>query len=73
MLLPHLRSSLDPLLKSWGIEAIGTVGTEIPYDPQQHQLLEGSVQPGKQVRVRYQGYCQGEKLLYRAKVSPLQA
>lgn len=69
VLLPHLRSSLEPLLKDWGIEPIGSVGDEISYDPQWHQLMEGTAQPGDRVRVRYQGYCQGEKLLYRAKVS----
>jgi len=69
-LAPLLRP-LDQLLQSWGVEAIAPVGAEIPYDPQQHQLMEGSAQPGETVRVRYVGYCQGDRLLYRAKVSPL--
>lgn len=69
-LLPLLRP-IDQLLQQWGIEAIAPVGTEIPYNPQQHQLMEGGAEPGDRVRVRYTGYRQGEKLLYRAKVSPV--
>jgi len=67
-LLPLLRP-IDRLLENWGIEAIAPVGTEIPFDPHLHQLMEGSAEPGDRVRVRYTGYRQGEKLLYRAKVS----
>lgn len=69
-LLPLLRP-IDRLLQEWGIAAIAAVGTEIEYDPHQHQLMEGSAQTGDRVRVRYTGYRQGEKLLYRAKVSPI--
>ncbi|NJL68305.1 MAG: helix-turn-helix domain-containing protein [Oscillatoriales cyanobacterium RU_3_3] len=68
-LLPLLRP-VEQLLQQWGVEAIAPVGVEIPYDPQQHQLLEGTAQPGETVKVRYTGYRQGDKLLYRAKVSP---
>lgn len=69
--LAPLVRPLDQLLSQWGIEAIAPVGAEIPYDPQQHQLMEGSAQPGDTVRVRYVGYVQGDRLLYRAKVSPV--
>jgi molecular chaperone GrpE (heat shock protein) len=69
-LLPLVRP-IEQLLQKWGLEAIAPVGAEIPYDPQQHQLLEGTAQPGEKVKVRYIGYRQGEKLLYRAKVSPI--
>lgn len=69
-LLPLLRPIAD-LLQHWGIESIGRVGAEVEYAPQQHQLLEGHAQPGERVRVRYVGYRQGERLLYRAKVSPI--
>lgn len=69
-LLPLLRP-IDGLLQQWEVEAIATVGVEVSYDPQQHQLMEGHATPGEQVRVRYTGYRQGEKLLYRAKVSPV--
>lgn len=68
-LLPLMRP-VEKLLQEWGVEAIAPVGTSIPYNPQQHQLLAGTAQPGEQVTVRYTGYRQGEKLLYRAKVIP---
>jgi molecular chaperone GrpE (heat shock protein) len=58
------------LVAAWEVEPIGTVGTEVPYDPQNHQLMGGTVQPGESVRVRYVGYRQGDRLLHRAKVSP---
>jgi molecular chaperone GrpE (heat shock protein) len=60
------------LLKRWGVENIGTVGEKIPYNPQYHQLLQGNAVTGDWVEVRYVGYRQGDKLLYRAKVSPLE-
>lgn len=69
-LLPLVRP-IQQLLQQWGVEAIAPVGAGIPYDPQLHQLLEGTAQPGETVKVRYTGYRQGEKLLYRAKVSPI--
>lgn len=68
-LLPLLRP-IEQLLQQWGVEAIAPVGAELPYDPQLHQLLAGTAQPGETVKVRYTGYRQGDKLLYRAKVSP---
>ncbi len=69
-LLPLLRP-VEKLLQQWGVEAIALVGAELPYDPQMHQLLEGTAQLGEPVKVRYTGYRQGEKLLYRVKVSPI--
>ena len=45
------------------------MGAEVAYNPQMHELIEGTAEPGATVRVRYTGYVQGEKLLYRAKVS----
>lgn len=69
-LLPLLRP-IEQLLQQWGVEAIAPVGAELPYDPMLHQLMEGMVQPGEIVKVRYTGYRQGDKLLYRAKVSPV--
>lgn len=68
-LLPLLRP-MENLLASWEVSAIAPVGSEVPYDPQRHQLIEGDTQPGEPVKVRYTGYYQREKLLYRAKVSP---
>jgi DNA-binding Xre family transcriptional regulator len=69
-LLPLLRP-IEQLLQQWGIEATATVGEEIPYDPQHHQLMGGIAEPNQLVRVRYAGYRQGDRLLYRAKVSPV--
>ncbi len=69
-LLPLLRP-VEQLLQQWGVEAIATVGAELPYDPQLHQMLEGTAQPGDSIKVRYVGYRQGDRLLYRAKVSSL--
>ena len=69
-LLPLLRP-VEQLLQHWGVESIAPVGAEIPYNPQQHQLLEGTAQPGEPVKIRYTGYRQGDKLLYRAKVIPV--
>lgn len=68
--LPLVRP-VEQLLQEWGVEAIASVGSELPYDPQWHQLMEGTAQPGELVRVRYTGYRVREKLLYRAKVSPI--
>ncbi len=69
-LLPLVRP-VEQLLQEWGVEAIASVGSELPYEPQWHQLMEGTAQAGELVRVRYTGYRVGEKLLYRAKVSPI--
>lgn len=69
-LLPLVRP-LEQLLQQWGVEAIAPVGAELPYDPRLHQLLEGTAQPGDRVKVRYTGYCHGDKLLKRAQVSPV--
>jgi DNA-binding Xre family transcriptional regulator len=71
-LLPLLRP-IDALLQDWGVSAIAPVGAELPYSPQHHQLLEGTANPGDLVKIRYTGYQQGAKLLYRAKVSPVKS
>lgn len=69
-LLPLTRP-IEQLLQEWNVEAIAPVGAEIPFDPYQHQLMGGSAEPGNRVRVRYAGYRQGDRLLHRAKVSPI--
>ena len=69
-ILPLIKP-VEQLLKQWGVEAIASVGEEVAYDPQHHQLIEGTAAPGEPVKVRYTGYRQGEKLLHRAKVSPV--
>lgn len=66
-----LVEPVEQLLKQWNVSAIATVGEELAYDPQQHQLMRGIAQPGELVKVRYVGYKQGDKLLHKAKVSPV--
>jgi transcriptional regulator with XRE-family HTH domain len=67
--LVPLTKSIEQLISSWGVTVIGAVGTEIVYDPQWHQLIEGAVNPGEIAIVRYVGYRQGDKAIFRAKVS----
>lgn len=69
-LLPLVKP-VEKLIQQWGLEAIGFVGEELPYDPQWHELMKGTAQTGDTVKVRYIGYKQGDRLLYRAKVSPV--
>ena len=69
-LMPLVRP-IEQLLQQWHVTAFVTVGTEIAYDPQWHQLMNGTATRGDRVRVRYAGYCHGEKLLCRAQVSPV--
>jgi molecular chaperone GrpE (heat shock protein) len=69
-LLPLVRP-VENLLQQWGVESFAPVGSEVPYDPQFHQLIEGSAKAGETVKVRYTGYRIGSRLLFRAKVSPL--
>jgi transcriptional regulator with XRE-family HTH domain len=76
--LPAIRilslvKPIEKLLKQWDIETIGTVGMQIPYNPQQHQLIEGAIEPGELVEIRNLGYRQGDRLLHRAKVKPIAA
>lgn len=71
-LLPLVRP-VEELLETWGVQAIAAVGAQVDYDPQIHELMGGSAQPGQRVQVRYVGYRYGEQLLYRARVSPVQA
>lgn len=69
--LLSLVEPLEQLLAQWQVEAIASVGDELPYDPQYHELMKGIAQPGELVKVRYVGYKQRDKLLYKAKVSPV--
>lgn len=73
MRLVPLLQPVHALLTAWGVRAIAPVGAEVPYDPHQHQLLEGTAQPGDRVYVRNTGYWHNDKLLFRAKVKPLQS
>ena len=66
-----LMKPIEELVASWGVEAMYSVGEELPYDPQCHELLKGDAAPGDLVQVRYVGYQQGDNILYKAKVSAL--
>lgn len=70
-ILPLVDKPLEALLQTWDVRAIASVGAEIPYNPQLHELLEGTAQPGEIVKVRYTGYMQYDQLLYRVRVSPM--
>ena len=66
-----LVEPVEQLLKQWKVETIAVVGEKLAYNPQYHQLIKGIAQPGDMVEVRYVGYKQEDKLLYKAKVSPV--
>lgn len=70
-ILALVQKPLDQLLQTWGVETIASVGAEIPYNPQLHQILQGNAKVGETVKVCYVGYRQGDKLLYRAKVNAI--
>jgi molecular chaperone GrpE (heat shock protein) len=73
-ILPLLRP-LDALLQKWEVIAIGAVGEQIAYDPQEHELMdqamdqEQAIAVGDRVLVRYVGYKFGDRLLHRARVA----
>ena len=64
-----LVQSLDRLIQQWNVTIIGEIGEQIGYDPRWHQLIEGTVTTGELVTIRYVGYRQDGKLIFRAKVS----
>jgi molecular chaperone GrpE (heat shock protein) len=66
-----LVQSIDRLISQWGVTVIGEVGSELIYDPRWHQLIEGTANAGELVVIRYVGYRQGDKPIFRAKVSKL--
>ena len=70
-IVPLVQKPLEKLLQAWGVEAMAPVGAEVLYNPKLHQLMEGTAQASEKVKIRYTGYLQGDKLLYRAKVSPV--
>lgn len=70
-LIPLVKP-VKELVETWGVEPIATVGEELPYDPQWHELMNGTAEPGAKVKVRYVGYKQEDKILYKAKVSPVE-
>jgi DNA-binding Xre family transcriptional regulator len=64
-----LTGSIDRLIQQWGVIVIGNVGSQVAYDPHWHQLIEGTANADESVTIRYVGYRQREKLIFRAKVS----
>jgi molecular chaperone GrpE (heat shock protein) len=64
-----LVKSLDLLIQQWNVTVIGEIGEQLSYDPRWHQLIEGMANPDELVTIRYVGYRQGDKLIFRAKVS----
>ena len=66
-----LMKPIEELVSHWGVEAMYSVGEELPYDPQWHELMKGDANPGEMVQVRYVGYKQGGNILHKAKVSAL--
>lgn len=72
-LLPLLKP-LNQLLSNWEIETIGKVGEIINYNPHEQELIDYQAidtNEVSRVKVRYVGYRQKGKMLYRAKVSPV--
>jgi transcriptional regulator with XRE-family HTH domain len=69
-LLPLVRP-IEGLIERWGVVPIETVGAEVPFDPQIHQPKSGCIAPGQPVRVSHLGYRQGDRLLHRARVVPI--
>lgn len=69
-LIPLLKP-LNKLLSHWDIKAIAPVGAIVRYDAQQHQLMSETDETSELVEIRYVGYRQKDKLLYRARVSPV--
>jgi DNA-binding Xre family transcriptional regulator len=63
-----LVASIDRLIQSWSVTVIGDVGSQVKYNPRWHQLIAGIASPDQLVTVRYVGYRQDDKLIFRAKV-----
>jgi transcriptional regulator with XRE-family HTH domain len=64
-----LVKPVQELIKNWGLEPIGQVGEQVAYNPQLHQLIEGTAEEKDLVRVRNVGYFKGDRLYLRAKVN----
>ncbi|WP_017300300.1 helix-turn-helix domain-containing protein [Nodosilinea nodulosa] len=69
-LIPLVRP-VEALVQHWGITPIEAVGVEVSFDPKIHQPKAGMLSSGQRVRVSHVGYRQGDRLLYRAKVSAI--
>lgn len=64
-----LLQSIDRLIAQWGVTVIGEIGVQVAYDPRWHQLIAGTATPDELVTIRYVGYRQDDKPIFRAKVS----
>jgi DNA-binding Xre family transcriptional regulator len=69
-IIPLVRP-VENLVASWGVEPIAQIGSTAAYDPQWHQLQQGTAPPGQPVEVVAPGYCHRGKLLHRAEVRPI--
>jgi hypothetical protein len=64
-----LVAPVEDLIANWGVTAIGSIGLQLPYNPQLHQPIDGTAAIGEPVKIRYLGYTIGDRLLFRARVS----
>lgn len=58
---------LDDFIKELGLEMIGAVGAEVPFDSTRHDCAN-EIAPGTLVRVVTVGYCRGEEIWIKARV-----
>ncbi|MEL6352805.1 MAG: helix-turn-helix transcriptional regulator [Cyanobacteria bacterium J06627_28] len=68
-ILPFIRP-VEALMSEWDVEPIAVIDSQIPFDPQYHQLTQGFAQPGDLVHVTHTGQLHRGKLLHRARVKP---
>lgn len=66
-----LAKPIFQLLEQWGVIPIGEVGAIVAFDPQQHQSDSSYLAAGVPVRITHQGYWWGNRLLFRAQVTPV--
>ncbi|URR35825.1 helix-turn-helix domain-containing protein [Thermosynechococcus sp. HN-54] len=59
------------LVEQWGVKCIGEVGACVPFDPHQHQSDRAPLEEGTPVRITHAGYWWGDRLLFRAVVTPI--
>ena len=68
--LANLVRSVERQLKAAGLERVGEVGAQLPFDLVLHQRMSGgAVSEGAAVTVRTPGYRFGEKILLKAMVT----
>ena len=65
-ILPFIRP-VEALMAQWGVEAIAPIDAQVPYDPQVHQLMGATANPGDSVTITHSGATYQGKLLHRAK------